>query len=317
MPSSFSPNLRLELIANGSQAGNWGNTTNTNLGTLIEQSISGYVAVSVTSADQAFTHADGAADQARNAMIELTTTTGAAFNVYAPPSPKTYVIYNASAHTATIFNSTVIGNTTAAGTGVVVPAGESLTVFTDGADFRVQASAAPTQAPGTNNAKLANTAFVQTAIQAFLPSGTKMLFQQTAAPTGWTKDTTHNNKALRVVSGTAGSGGSVAFTTAFASQAVSGSIGSTTAGGTVANHTLSTARIPSHSHTTTGFRTLSGPVSFGGTGATMGASSGTGNTGGGEAHSHGFSGASHTHSFTGSAIDLEVQYVDLIIATKD
>ena len=135
MPSSFSPNLRIELIANGEQAGNWGSTTNTNLGTLIEDAISGYETVSVTTANQAFTNADGAADQARNAMIELTTTTGAVFNVYAPPSPKLYVIYNASAYAATIYNSTVIGNTTAAGTGVAIPAGRRLFVMTDGTDF--------------------------------------------------------------------------------------------------------------------------------------------------------------------------------------
>ena len=135
MPSSFSPNLRIELIANGEQAGNWGSTTNTNLGTLIEDAISGYETVSVTTANQAFTNADGAADQARSAMIELTTTTGAVFNVYAPPSPKLYVIYNASAHAATIFNSTVVGNTTAAGTGVAIPAGRRLFVMTDGTDF--------------------------------------------------------------------------------------------------------------------------------------------------------------------------------------
>ena len=135
MPSSFSPNLRIELIANGEQAGNWGSSTNTNLGTLIEDAISGYETVSVTTANQAFTNADGAADQARNAMIELTTTTGAVFNVYAPPSPKLYVIYNASAYAATIYNSTVIGNTTAAGTGVAIPAGRRLFVMTDGTDF--------------------------------------------------------------------------------------------------------------------------------------------------------------------------------------
>jgi hypothetical protein len=87
---------------------------------------------------------------------------------------------------------------------------------------------------------------------ASIPSGTKMLFAQTAAPTGWTKDATHNNKALRVVSGTAGSGGSVAFTTAFASQAVSGSIGNTTATGTVGGTTLTSAQIPSHTHTFSG-----------------------------------------------------------------
>jgi hypothetical protein len=96
----------------------------------------------VTTANQAFTYADGASDQARNAMIELTTTTGAVFNVYAPPSPKTYIIYNASAHTATIYNSTVVGNTTAAGTGVAVPAGRRLFVMTDGTDFALVTQAA-------------------------------------------------------------------------------------------------------------------------------------------------------------------------------
>ena len=135
MPSTFSPNLRIELIANGDQAGSWGSTTNTNLGTLVEDAISGYEEVSVTSASQALTYADGAADQSRNAMIELTTTTGANFAVYAPPSPKEYTIYNASAYTATIYNSTVIGNTTAAGAGIAIPAGKKMVVFSDGTDF--------------------------------------------------------------------------------------------------------------------------------------------------------------------------------------
>jgi hypothetical protein len=143
MPSTFSPNLRIELIGNGEQAGNWGSSTNTNLGTIIEDAISGYETVSVTSANQAFTYADGAADQARNAMIELTTTTGAAFAVYAPPSPKTYIIYNASSFTATVYNSTVVGNTTAAGTGVAIPAGKTASVWTDGTDFSFQTTYVP------------------------------------------------------------------------------------------------------------------------------------------------------------------------------
>jgi hypothetical protein len=175
MPSTFSPNLRIELIGNGEQAGNWGSTTNTNLGTLVEDAISGYVTVSVTSANQAFTYADGASDQARNAVIELTTTTGAAFNVYAPPSPKTYIIYNASAHAATIYNSTVVGNTTAAGMGVVVPAGKRVPVVSNGANFSSTFSAtageADTQAPGTNNTTIATTAFVQAALRALHPVG--------------------------------------------------------------------------------------------------------------------------------------------------
>ena len=59
-----------------------------------------------------------------------------------------------------------------------------------------------------------------------------MLFQQTAAPTGWTKDTTHNDKALRIVSGAAGSGGSNSFSTVMAQT-------------TIGNHTLTAAEIPS------------------------------------------------------------------------
>ncbi len=72
-----------------------------------------------------------------------------------------------------------------------------------------------------------------------IPSGTRMLFAQTNAPTGWTKQTSSDNAALRVVSGTAGTGGSVNFTAAFTSQSVSGTVGSTTAGGTVGNSTIS------------------------------------------------------------------------------
>lgn len=135
-----------------------------------------------------------------------------------------------------------------------------------------------------------------------LASGTAMLFAQTSAPTGWTKSTTHDNKALRVVSGTASSGGSVAFTTAFASQAVSGTVGNTT---------LSTNEIPSHQH---GVYVHAGYVggttqgAGGGDNATLVWSSITSPTGGG---------AAHNHSFSGTAINLAVQYVDVIIATKD
>jgi hypothetical protein len=136
--STYSPSLRIELITTGTQAGTWGNTTNNNLGGLIESAIAGYVSVSITSANQALTALNGAADESRNMSIALTTTTTAAFAVYAPPAEKTYVIYNASAYAATIYNSTVIGNTTAAGVGVVVPAGKTVTVWSDGTNFSFQ-----------------------------------------------------------------------------------------------------------------------------------------------------------------------------------
>lgn len=136
--TTYSNNLRIELITTGTQAGTWGNTTNTNLGTVIEDAIAGYVVVSVLSANQAFTLADGAADEARMAMIKLTTTTTAAFAVYAPPVSKQYIIWNNSGYTATIYNNTgplAPNDTTAAGTGVAIADGDKVMVWSDGTNF--------------------------------------------------------------------------------------------------------------------------------------------------------------------------------------
>lgn len=144
--------------------------------------------------------------------------------------------------------------------------------------------------------------------------GTAIVFAQSTAPTGWTKSTTHNNKALRVVSGVASSGGNVAFTSAFTSQGVAGNIGNTTATGTVGATTLSTSQIPSHTHTVRASGTAG---SAGLTGAASNANTNVGDTGGGGSHTHSFTGDAHNHTFTGTAIDLAVQYVDVIIATKD
>ena len=156
------------------------------------------------------------------------------------------------------------------------------------------ASAAPTDSTVQNLAS---------AIFAYgFPTGTKMLFVQTSAPTGWTKDTTHDNKALRIVSGTAGTGGTVDFTAAFASQAVAGTVGDTT---------LTLNQIPAHTHDVV--FTQANDVSAGarliGAGTSGVNTTFTSTSKGG--------GASHTHSFTGTAIDLAVKYVDVIVATKD
>ena len=182
------------------------------------------------------------------------------------------------------------------------------------------------------------------ALPSSIPSGTVMLFVQTAAPVGFTKSTAHDNKALRVVSGTASTGGTVAFTTAFASQAVSGSIDNTTAtnnaatatnqattqGGTVGNTTLSVAQMPSHAHTGALQQFSAAGQNASGTPNRVN-NINTGNAGSGSSHNHTFTGSSHNHTqdshnhtqnahnhtFTGTAIDLAVQYVDVIICTKD
>lgn len=138
MPSSYNNALRLEMIGTGEQAGIWGETTNNNLGTLLVDAVAGYTSVSITSANQALTAIDGLEDQSRNAMIALTTTTTANFAVYIPASSKSYVFYNASSYTATIYNSTVTGNTTAAGTGVAIPAGKTMTVWSEGTNVAQQ-----------------------------------------------------------------------------------------------------------------------------------------------------------------------------------
>lgn len=173
-------------------------------------------------------------------------------------------------------------------------------------DNTIQAVGVPLPGTAGNVLTSNGTAWTSVAAAAF-DSGTKMMFVQTAAPTGWTKDTAHNNKALRVVSGTASSGGSVAFTTAFASQAVSGTVG--TSGAT----TLATTQIPSHQHSSPYNKT--GNAGLGGNdigGEQRNAVAWSVNATGG--------GGSHTHAggaFTGTAINLAVQYVDVIIATKD
>jgi len=162
-----------------------------------------------------------------------------------------------------------------------------------------------------------------------IPSGTKMLFQQTSAPTGFTKLTTHNNKALRVVSGTASTGGTNSFTNAFnSSKTVSGTTGtsSVTISGTTASHTLTVDEIPSHTHTHPGFTMSEGIRHQDGTDAIpqrgdQGTLSGTytfSSTGGSSGHTHNISvtSGSHSHSFSDS-FNLDVQYVDLIIAQKD
>ena len=576
MPSTYSPNLRLELIASGEQANTWGITTNTNLGTLLEDAIAGYEEISVTAADVVLTHIDGAPDQSRNMILAITGSPTSARSVYCPDNvTKIYVVANDTSQILTI--------STVSGFGVDISAGQAQLVYCDGinvysgttssfvADRALQSdalgnieasavtatelsylsgvtSAIQTQLDakqatitggastivssnltasralasdvsgkvavsavtstelgyvsgvtsaiqtqlnakqatitgaastiassdlsaslalvsnasgkvaasaitatelgylsgvtsniqtqlGTKQANITGaastitstdlsaslalvsnasgkvavssvtstelgyvsgvTSAIQTQLNAKqaavtgaattitsadltasravvsnasgkvavsavtstelgyvsgatsniqdqinaivsgtgpIPSGTKMLFMQAAAPTGWTLDTTHNNKALRIVNTTGGTyGGSVGFTTAFASQTPAGTVGSTT---------LSTAQIPAHTHTFTTLGMSSQHThqvtmsagTIGGGGLIAGGfytnecvvTRGSTTTGGASAdHTHDGttnstgSSSSHDHSFTGSAMNLAVQYVDAIICTKN
>ena len=168
MASTYSTDLRIELIGAGEQSGTWGSTTNTNLGTLVEDAISGNVTVPVTVSPRALSALNGAVDEARQAILTLTTTLTAAFTVLAPPVTKQYVIFNNTAYIATIGNATVLNGTTpTGGTTVAIPAGRTVTVWSDGTNISSQnthlpgAPTAATAGPGTNTTQIATTAFVQ------------------------------------------------------------------------------------------------------------------------------------------------------------
>jgi hypothetical protein len=130
-------NLRITLIATGAEAGTWGTTTNTNLGTLLDGGIAGYVVVNITAAAQALAANTGVPDEARMATLKLDSTLGTAFTLYAPPVSKQYIIWNNTGQTATVRNSTLANGTTPApgGTTVTINNGEKIQVFSDGTNF--------------------------------------------------------------------------------------------------------------------------------------------------------------------------------------
>jgi hypothetical protein len=137
-----------------------------------------------------------------------------------------------------------------------------------------------------------------------------MLFQQTSAPSGWTKVTSGvDNRALRIVTGSVGSGGSNGFTNVLNSTV-------TTGNGSVANHTLTINEMPAHDHDTDldGYKVFAtGPnpmgfIGYGGPGGYPGGYVNMQNTGGGQAHSHGF---------VNPNFNLGIQYTDVIIAQKN
>ena len=213
MSSTYSPILRSELIGAGDQAGTWGSTTNSNFQYIFESAIAGYVAVTVspTSNNQVLTYVNGPSanaslDQSVYGILKLNAgTLGANFNIFAPPVSKTYVVWNNTSYTATFYNSTVIGNTTAGGSGAVIPAGAKVTIWSDGVSFYGNDTAvgnfnvagnltvtgtsnfvgiptAPTAAAGTNTTQLATTAFVT---QNAVLTGALLMWPTGTAPSGY------------------------------------------------------------------------------------------------------------------------------------
>ena len=264
----------------GGDSGTWGTLLNTTTFPVFDKNLGGIVTKSLASGNVSLS-----ASESQNAILRLTGALTAARQVTTSCQGFT-LVENATtgAYDVTISNGV--------GTPVTIPRTQRCIVITDSVNGpRIVARDGP------------------------FDSGTEMLFVQTSAPTGWTKSSSHNDKALRIVSGTASSGGSTAFSSVFASQ---------TPAGTVGNTTLTIDQIPLHGHAARYSDT--NETSQNGQGGMMLSTSGDSNytahtgtpsstigdqiggTGGGN---------SHTHSFTGNAMDFAVNYVDAIIAAKD
>lgn len=256
-----------ELQVTGSNSGTWGDTLNTDVFQRIDSNLGEIVTKSVASADATLSTAES------RAVIVRVTGTLTTTRTVTTSCQGFFFLENActGAYAVTVTNGVA---------GVTAPQGRRVPMIAD----------------STNGVRIAAT-------EEFT-GGTTMLFVQTSAPTGWTKSTSHNDKALRVVSGTASTGGSTAFTTVFAARTIDRA--------NLPNVTLTAASNGAHTHTWGASNPLN--ATGGGSASAMGGTT---------AYSTSSDGA-HTHTtdsinggVTQTTMDFAVQYVDVIIASRD
>jgi frataxin-like iron-binding protein CyaY len=129
MASTYSTSLKLTLIGDGDQTGTWGQTTNANFGTLLEQAIVGQTSITMANADYTLTNLNGALDEARSAVIIITGTQNATFSVIFPAVPKLYIITNSLTASQIAYIKPSGGNT------FQVPYGRTMYLYTNGTTF--------------------------------------------------------------------------------------------------------------------------------------------------------------------------------------
>ena len=127
MASTYSTSLGLELIGQGEQSGTWGLTTNNNIGTLVEQAITGVQTISMSNATYTLSFYQGASDEARNAVLVVTGTNLAPQNLIAPAVQKVYIVNNQSGNTVNI--------KTSSGNAVAIATNSYAQVYCDGTNF--------------------------------------------------------------------------------------------------------------------------------------------------------------------------------------
>ena len=361
MASTYSDRLKLELMETGANANTWGNNTNTNLETL-DAFNAGYLSKSVAGSSN-ITLTTGNADpsaEAANKVIELTGALTGDIVVFVPAVEGEYVFFNNTTGSQTL----TIAATGHTANGIAIAQGAYSHVYNDGsANYKmynavdklgattfkdtVTAGSSGQIILRTNGAVTATTFTGDgsnlSGVEPF-PSGTKQIFYQASAPTGWTQDTATalSQSVMAVTTGTGGgTGGSTAYFSSFLattnksgtdSAPVSGSVS-----GTVSPATLSTPQLASHNHTRfftrrcdnenpgspipsqyaqfpTAVTVFTCPVSSSPRCGITGVPAG-----GNGAHGHGFSGSlsSATADVSVTVPAANVKYANVIVAAKD
>lgn len=325
MASTYSTNLKIQLMTTGENTGTWGSVTNVNLGTALEEAIIGSTSVAFNGADVTLTLTNSNASQtARNLRLVLTGTSGGARQLVVPALEKTFIIKNELSDTCTVL---VSGQT-----GVAVPASKTMWLYNDGTDVKdvtthlsslTLASALPVASGGTGlnaagtagNALISNgSAWASQAISTF-SSGMILLWSGSVGsiPSGWVLCNGSNGTPDLRDRFIVGAGSTYAVNATGGSSTItpSGSI-------SVAGTALTEAQMPKHFHSLRGpngpflstvpSATASGSNNYGGGTPDDGtAGYGTNSTGGnsasGTAGTGTSNGDSHTHTatFTGAS----------------
>jgi hypothetical protein len=359
MASTYTSRFKLEKMATGANANTWGTRTNNNLDVLdafgggyLAKSVAGSSNITLTTGD-----ADPTAESA-NKVIELTGSLTGDIVVFVPAVESDYVFFNNTTGSQTL----TIAATGHTANGFVITQGAYSHVYCEGAsnykiynavdklgttafkgavtlDAGGTVTSGQDLTAGSGNITLRSNGQVQatlftgsgaglTGVEPFA-SGTKMVFYQASAPTGWTQDTATalSDAAFRVTTGTgAGTGGSDTFQTTFTSSKateqkdlpVSGSVS-----GTVGGHTLSTPEIAAHDHGI-GRNAQNNPPADNLSGNVMNNPSSfnfrTSQTGGGGSHTHPFSGnlsSANAPNAQFSIPAMDIKYANVIVAAKD
>ena len=347
MASTYSDRLKLELMATGANANTWGDNTNNNLKT-VDAFNAGYLAKSVAgSADVTLTtnNADPTAE-ASNKVIELTGALTGDIKVFVPAVESNYIFFNNTTGSQTL----TVAPTGHAANGVVITQAAHTIMYCKGNAMvdlfanslgvvgvknlvNVGSSAVQIKA----NGQLTATSFTGDGSNltgvSTLDSGTQMVFLAATAPTGWTQNTASAlaNSTLRVVTGTASTGGSTAFTDTFGSSRTTATADITldvsgasldTSSVSIAAHTIATPELSSHTHSKNyGSQQITGNPSP--RSNAFQPASASGSAGGGGSHTH--PAGSQPGSLSGSVAsptsfaipNMDVKHANTIVCSKD